>query len=661
MSNQLHPIHSLFKFNAESRESKCMVSGCRDSFKGKKTTNLIRHAENKHLEEYVHLMAAHNKNKAQPNTKKTEGMQLRSYCKKVVKEKPATKHEQNKERSRLYSKAYRERIKLMKKQTEDKLKNSSDGDPTSLIEGLSMQQLHATNLDPVCPIPMTLEKNSQMQLQPAALDSQQNQLTVYPNWQETNRISDLNDNLFSETNNNSISSATIPQPSPCSFSKAMSDTTVLLEPNHSEANEIPNGVRIQDVPPLVPIYESFQEASFPTDYAPVEIFYQPYPANIPIEDNSLESSITQVVLSPEAQIMLSEQMRKHVQLLTQMHLITAQQSDLKPVTEGCHSMLQELVPLKERMEIANLDEALDLVKRWETVVTKASSEELRKYQRQVVNYGKKKKFLKCSGKNLERFPFNPKMVEMMAESRIFIYPELLPTLAIFQAERGPSCRMSPHEDQLIAMGIERFTPFNEDYFSGSQKSMSLLICSMISQYILPHRTAKEIKARIKSKCLPTSPDNPIKFYLENQEAPSVHHVIQPFDRYSTRKLSEIPSFLLPSRWREFFSFSNAVDSLQNQPEQNIGRIPPSPNTSSETHIARIPLNGPEVRQKRFVPASTSRKLKSPSKYEKKTRDQRRHKTISKKRRFVQPHEIEIELEEIFIENIKTEFDKGENF
>jgi hypothetical protein len=71
MSNQKHPIHSLFKFNAESRESKCMVSGCRDSFKGKKTTNLIRHAENKHLEEYVHLMAAHNKNKAQPNTKKT--------------------------------------------------------------------------------------------------------------------------------------------------------------------------------------------------------------------------------------------------------------------------------------------------------------------------------------------------------------------------------------------------------------------------------------------------------------------------------------------------------------------------------------------------------------------------------------------------------------
>jgi hypothetical protein len=35
--------------------------------------------------------------------------------------------------------------------------------------------------------------------------------------------------------------------------------------------------------------------------------------------------------------------------------------------------------------------------------------------------------------------------------------------------------------------------------------------------------------------------------------------------------------------------------------------------------------------------------------------------MQKKRRIVQPHEIEIDLEEIFIENIKTEFDKGENF
>jgi hypothetical protein len=48
----------------------------------------------------------------------------------------------------------------------------------------------------------------------------------------------------------------------------------------------------------------------------------------------------------------------------------------------------------------------------------------------------KKKFLNRSNKHPERFPFNTKMVELMAKSRVFIYPELLPKLAIFESEPG---------------------------------------------------------------------------------------------------------------------------------------------------------------------------------------------------------------------------------
>jgi hypothetical protein len=90
------------------------------------------------------------------------------------------------------------------------------------------------------------------------------------------------------------------------------------------------------------------------------------------EDNLLE---TKVVLSPEANFLLREQIQKHVQLLTQTQLILSQQSCLTPV-EGsllrkeCRSMLQDLVPLEQRMGIANLSGSLDLVTRWETVVSK---------------------------------------------------------------------------------------------------------------------------------------------------------------------------------------------------------------------------------------------------------------------------------------------------
>ena len=48
----------------------------------------------------------------------------------------------------------------------------------------------------------------------------------------------------------------------------------------------------------------------------------------------------------------------------------------------------------------------------------------------------RKKFVKRSSKHPNRYPFNPEMVKLMAESRVFIYPELLPILAIFQSEPG---------------------------------------------------------------------------------------------------------------------------------------------------------------------------------------------------------------------------------
>jgi hypothetical protein len=119
------------------------------------------------------------------------------------------------------------------------------------------------------------------------------------------------------------------------------------------------------------------------DFAPIEILSSSYSSSN--EVSSLQSP--SIVLSPEATLLLNEQLRKHVQLLTQMHLITAQQPGLENVTEECRFMLQDLVPLKQRVDIANLDEAIYLVNHWETVVTKVPHEELTKFQRTVITCG----------------------------------------------------------------------------------------------------------------------------------------------------------------------------------------------------------------------------------------------------------------------------------
>lgn len=103
------------------------------------------------------------------------------------------------------------------------------------------------------------------------------------------------------------------------------------------------------------------------------------------------------------------------------------------------------------------------------------------------------------------------MVDLMAQSRIFIYPSMLPKLAVFQIERGP-CTPSAHEEQLLAMGLEQFTPFCTELLGQDAKPCAIhnLVCSMISHYMLPNWSGKKISFRIKRLARPKSGDNAVK-------------------------------------------------------------------------------------------------------------------------------------------------------
>ena len=199
-------------------------------------------------------------------------------------------------------------------------------------------------------------------------------------------VSELLSELFEEDFSSSDEEASqtnpvrIQPPNEDILQTAMSDIIVQLEPN-SPGTKIPGkptGV-VQPLLPSVPTHELHQNMaftiSFPTlDYAPVEVIPQHGSYVTPFQDASMESPI---VLSPEATCILGEQ----------MHLISAQQTSLVSVTDECRHMLQELVPLTQKIEIANLNEALDLVTHWETVVTKKSPEEVLRFQRTIVSCG----------------------------------------------------------------------------------------------------------------------------------------------------------------------------------------------------------------------------------------------------------------------------------
>ena len=171
---------------------------------------------------------------------------------------------------------------------------------------------------------------------------------------------------------------------------ALRDIAVQLEPTdtagiRSKSPNKPTGI-VQPLPatPLVVRENMAITVSFPTlsTCSPIEVVVQ-----LPEQEQDLDVSSTispLSVMSVEARCLLEEQLRKHVQLLTQTHLISAQQVELTSVTQECHGMLTDLIPISRNVEIANLEEAINLINYWDTVVEKIPVSDIQTYQQKVV-------------------------------------------------------------------------------------------------------------------------------------------------------------------------------------------------------------------------------------------------------------------------------------
>ena len=145
----------------------------------------------------------------------------------------------------------------------------------------------------------------------------------------------------------------------------------------------PTGIVLPTPVTQVPFPDQTITISFPTlDYSPVELRCNPHISTY--EQQSAHSS--NVFISGESRLILEDQMRKHVQLLTQIHLITAQQLELSFATKQCREMLLELTTMSS-VDIANLSEAVDLTGHWERVVTAFPLKNFSTFQRKLVSNG----------------------------------------------------------------------------------------------------------------------------------------------------------------------------------------------------------------------------------------------------------------------------------
>ncbi|MEE6509807.1 hypothetical protein FKM82_028033 [Ascaphus truei] len=201
---------------------------------------------------------------------------------------------------------------------------------------------------------------------------------------------------------------------------------------------------------------------------------------------------------------LQQQMQQHVQLLTQMHLLSCRNPSLSLEADTARIFLVELSSFAENSSLIhrscnpdfqsifhawNLKDALHLLSAFHSQIPEAC--ESPKPERKTAN----------------EFSSLPKHVAwIMATRPLFMYPELLPIITL--KARGPRDKVffTKAEDNLLALGLK--------HFEGTELSKTL-----ISKYLLTAKTAHQLTVRIKNLILKKTPDNIIKYYKKTKLLP----------------------------------------------------------------------------------------------------------------------------------------------
>nr|XP_044994813.1 GON-4-like protein isoform X2 [Jaculus jaculus] len=217
-----------------------------------------------------------------------------------------------------------------------------------------------------------------------------------------------------------------------------------------------------------------------------------------------EKSHQSLIVDPAQRSRLQQQMQQHVQLLTQIYLLTSSNPSLSSEANTTRIFLKELgtfadysIALHQQFnpkfqtlfQPCNWMEAMQLIEDFNTHVS--------------IDWSP----CKTVKKTASEFPCLPKQVAwILATSKVFMYPELLPICSLKATNPQDKIIFTKAEDNLLALGLK--------HFEGTELPKPL-----ISKYLVTCKTAHQLTVRIKNLNMNRAPNNIIKFYKKTKQLP----------------------------------------------------------------------------------------------------------------------------------------------
>ncbi|XP_031230286.1 GON-4-like protein isoform X5 [Mastomys coucha] len=311
-----------------------------------------------------------------------------------------------------------------------------------------------------------------------------------------------------------------------------------------------------------------------------------------------ETAHETLVLDAAQRSRLQQQMQQHVQLLTQIYLLTTSNPNLSSEASTTRVFLKELGTFAENsialhqqfnprfqtlFQPCNWMGAMQLIEDFTHISTDCSPH-------------------KTAKKNASEFPCLPKQVAwILATNKVFMYPELLPICSLKANNPRDKTVFTKAEDNLLALGLK--------HFEGTEFPKPL-----ISKYLVTCKTAHQLTVRIKNLNLNRAPNNVIKFYKKTKQLPVLVRCCEEIQPHQWKPPIEKEEHRLPF-WLKA-SLQSIQDELRNIAEGATegGSVTTATETSTDQHVQKSsPVLGGETQYPLLLPKGVVLKLKPGSK------------------------------------------------
>ncbi|XP_022603122.1 GON-4-like protein isoform X2 [Seriola dumerili] len=205
-------------------------------------------------------------------------------------------------------------------------------------------------------------------------------------------------------------------------------------------------------------------------------------------------------LDRQQKIRLQQQLQQHVQLLTQIHLLTSPVAKLQSEAETTRQFLFELDVLAQRSELLMSSARPGFCSVFRSSNLQGALQLLEELRHTPISYQPQHHPPDARG-HMRCYPVMPaELAWLFATRPVFLYPELLPCASLDPALYCPrrSAAFTAAEDCLLVLGLRNM--------EGSCDPTKL-----VSQFLL-RKTLVQVRRRILQCCRPGFPDNVVKVF-----------------------------------------------------------------------------------------------------------------------------------------------------